>query len=164
MNNLKLSKKGKIKRLCFDWAEILKKELMITLRIFLCQYKYSSISFRLMGKRFYQSVLPMLPKCFSFLQLRMCLALLKKYKNPSTPTHTPTHPHQESQLDMVELSEKIISYVRVLVSVFTNRWKPKFKKGNYQVYNAEKYLGELRLRKDFLNPLLRDVVKWSDTL
>ena len=44
MNKWKLVKKGKIKRFRFGWAEILKKrknekKLMLTLRIFLCQYK-----------------------------------------------------------------------------------------------------------------------------
>ena len=55
---MKFSKKGKIKRLHFDWTEILKKKNN-------ANYEIIYVS-----------------KNFSFLQFRVCFALLKKCKIP----------------------------------------------------------------------------------
>ena len=54
---MKFSKKGKIKRLHFDWTEILKKNN--------ANYEIICVS-----------------KYFSFLRFRMCFAVLKKCKIP----------------------------------------------------------------------------------
>ena len=66
---------GEIKRLRFDQAEI----LPLLKNIYFLSIQVLLLFIQTYGVKIFKS---MLPKCFSFLQLCMCFALLKNYKIP----------------------------------------------------------------------------------
>ena len=75
---------------------------MLTKRLFLCQYKYSSFLFRTMGAKGFES---MLPKCFSYPQLRMCFAIVSKVQNLNLQCRCGHQDNSECEIISEELSD-----------------------------------------------------------